>query len=432
LADAAEALNAQPQGAQQQLRGLRALEIDLRLFGMVAALILIILGFGFITNGRFFQPVNLINLSVQATSVAIIATGMCLIIVSRNIDLSVGSVVGFVAMTQVLMMTEILPNTIGRDNPATWIIALVAGLIIGGVIGAFQGSIIAYVGVPSFIVTLGGLLAWRGLTFAVTGGVTLAPVEEVFRLLGGGPRGSLGGTTSWIIGIVICIGVVALLIYNRRRRRQFGFALRPVWAEVTLGVVGCVVVLGLVYLANSYIWPDALARQWSQQTGQPIPPGGIPAGIPWPVVVLLLVTLFMTYLATRVRFGRYVYAIGGNPEAAELGGVNTRWTIMRTFILIGILCGLSASIAAARIDGASLDLGEGYELYVIAACVIGGTSFAGGIGSVPAAVLGAVVLAALAYGLSFIGLVGPIQDVVAGIVLVAAVGFDTWNRRRAR
>jgi D-xylose transport system permease protein len=202
------------------------------------------------------------------------------------------------------------------------------------------------------------------------------------------------------------------------------------WAEITLAVVGCAIVLGLVYIANSYLWPPALARQWSQETGLPVPPGGLQAGIPWPLILLLLVTLVMTFIATRRRFGRYVFAIGGNPEAAELGGINTRWTIMKTFILIGILCGLSAAVASARIDGATLDLGAGYELYVIAACVIGGTSFAGGIGTIPGSVLGAIVMASLAYGLSFIGLVGPIQDVVAGIVLVTAVGFDTVNRRR--
>jgi D-xylose transport system permease protein len=333
-------------------------------------------------------------------------------------------------MAQVLMMTQFIPSTIGFDHPATWIIALAFGLVLGGLIGAFQGSIIAYVGVPSFIVTLGGLLAWRGVTFAITQGVTIAPVDPIFRLLGGGPRGSLGGPASWAVGIVICIAVVALLVYNRRRRRQFGFALRPVWAEVTLAVAGCAVVLGLVYIANSYLWPAALANQWSQQTGQPVPPGGIQSGIPWPVILLLLVTLVMTFIATRQRFGRYVFAIGGNPEAAELGGINTRWTIMKTFIVIGVLCGLSAAVATARIDSATLDLGAGYELYVIAACVIGGTSFAGGIGTIPGSVLGALVMAALAYGLSFIGLVGPIQDVVAGIVLVTAVGIDTVNRRR--
>jgi D-xylose transport system permease protein len=431
VADAADALAVKATGRTAQLRGFRALEIDLRVFGMVVALTLIVLGFGFLTGGRFLSPVNLINLTVQSVSVAIIATGMTLIIVSRNIDLSVGSIVGVVGMAQVLLMTQIIPNAIGRDNPATWIIALVAGLALGGLIGAFQGSIVAYIGVPSFIVTLGGLLAWRGVTFAITQGVTIAPVEATFRLLGGGPRGSIGGAASWLVGIVVCIAVIILLAYNRRRRRQFGFPMRPMWAEVTLGVVGCLIVLGLVFIANSYLWPATLARQWSQQTGLPVPPGGIQAGIPWPVIVLLGVTLVMTFLATRLRFGRYVFAIGGNPEAAELAGINTRWTIMRTFILIGILCGLSAAISAARIDGATLDLGAGYELYVIAACVIGGTSFAGGIGTIPGAVLGALVMAALSYGLSFIGLVGPIQDVVAGIVLVTAVGFDTVNRRRA-
>jgi D-xylose transport system permease protein len=431
VTDAADVHTAEASTRTSVLHGFRALEIDLRLFGMVVALVVILVVFGLVSGGRFLSPVNLINLTVQSISVAIIATGMTLIIVSRNIDLSVGSIVGVVGMAQVLLMTQIIPNAIGRDHGATWLIALVAGLLLGGLIGAFQGGIIAYVGVPSFIVTLGGLLAWRGVTFAITQGVTIAPVDPIFRLLGGGPRGSIGGVASWVVGIVVCIAVVVLLAYNRRRRRQFGFAVRPMWGEVALGLVGCLFVLGLVYIANSYLWPAGLARQWSQQTGLPIPAGGIQSGIPWPVIVLLGVTLVITFITTRRRFGRYVFAIGGNPEAAELGGINTRWTIMKTFILIGVLCGLSAAIAAARIDGATLDLGAGYELYVIAACVIGGTSFAGGIGTIPGAVLGAIVMAALSYGLSFVGLVGPIQDVVAGIVLVTAVGFDTVNRRRA-
>jgi D-xylose transport system permease protein len=432
VTDAAEAIRTDAPTGTSELRGFRALEIDLRLFGMAIALVVILVGFGLATGGRFLTPVNLINLTVQAVSVAIIATGMTLIIVSRNIDLSVGSIVGVVGMFQVLLMTEYIPQAIGYDNPWNWVIALFAGLVLGGLIGAFQGSIIAYIGVPSFIVTLGGLLAWRGITFGITQGVTIAPVDPIFRLLGGGPRGSIGGPASWAVGIVVCLAVIALLAYNRRRRRQFGFPVRPMWAEVTLGAVGCLIVLGLVFIANSYIWPDALAQQWSQQTGQPVPPGGLQAGIPWPVLLLVGVTLVMTFVATRRRFGRYVFAIGGNPEAAELGGINTRWTIMLTFVLIGILCGLSAAVSAARIDGATLDLGSGYELYVIAACVIGGTSFAGGIGTIPGAVLGAVVMASLAYGLSFLGIVGPIQDVVAGIVLVTAVGFDTINRRRSR
>jgi D-xylose transport system permease protein len=202
------------------------------------------------------------------------------------------------------------------------------------------------------------------------------------------------------------------------------------WAEVLVGSVSCLAVLGLVWLFTSYKWPPALAERYAAETGITIPPDGLAAGIPWPVIVLLGVTLVMHFVATRRRFGRYVFAIGGNPEAAELAGINTKRTILKTFILIGVLCAISAAVATARLDGATLDLGEGYELYVIAASVIGGTSFAGGIGTIPGAVLGALVMSSLAYGLSFMGLSSPIQDIFAGLVLIVAVAFDTINRRR--
>jgi D-xylose transport system permease protein len=149
-----------------------------------------------------------------------------------------------------------------------------------------------------------------------------------------------------------------------------------------------------------------------------------------PIVLLIVVTLAMTWIANRRKFGRYVYAYGGNPDAAELAGINTRWTILKTFVLMGILCALAAAIVSARLNGASLDIGQSYELYVIAAAVVGGTSFAGGIGTIPGAVLGAFVMQSLAYGLSFIGVNSPGQNVVAGLVLVVAVGLDTINRRR--
>jgi D-xylose transport system permease protein len=411
---------------------LKAIEIDLRLFGMVAALAAILIGFGIATNGRFLEPVNLVNLAVQSVSVAIIATGMTLIIVSRNIDLSVGSIVGVVGMVFAQLMARVLPNYIGFDSPAMWIIALVIGLALGALIGALQGFIVAYIGVPSFIVTLGGLLVFRGLTWAVTKGVTISPVDPTFRLLGGGPQGSVGGTVSWIIGIAACVGIFGLLAAKRRQKQRFGFPVRPMWAEVLLGVVSSAAVIAVVWVFNSYLWPDGLARRYAEANGIVVPEGGlrIQSGIPWPVLVLMGVTIVMTFVTTRRRFGRYVFAIGGNPEAAELGGINTRWTVMKAFILIGVLCAISAAIATARLDGSTLDLGEGYELYVIAASVIGGTSFAGGIGTIPGAVLGAIVMASLAYGLSFIGLSSPIQDIVAGIVLVVAVAFDTINRRR--
>jgi D-xylose transport system permease protein len=228
----------------------------------------------------------------------------------------------------------------------------------------------------------------------------------------------------------MCVAIVALLVSGRRQRRRFGFPVRPMWAEVVIGAVSSAAVLGLVRVFNAYKWPPALAERHAAATGTTIPPDGLPAGIPWPILVLIGVAIVMTFVARRRKFGRFVYAIGGNPEATELAGINTRWTIMKTFILMGVLAAISAAVATARLDGATLDLGEGYELYVIAAAVIGGTSFSGGIGTISGAVMGALVMASLAYGLSFIGLSSPIQDIVAGIVLVIAVAFDTINRRR--
>ncbi len=420
-------------GGGRSLRELlQATEIDLRLLGMVAALAAILIGFGMITGGKFLEPVNIVALSVQTASVAIIATGMVLVIVSRNIDLSVGSIVGVVAMTYALLMTDILPKLIGFNNPFLWLIALAIGLAVGGLIGAFQGFIIAYIGVPSFIVTLGGLLAFRGLVFVMSSGASVSGLDPVFQLLGGGPEGSLGGTLSWVVGVIICGAIIGLLYFARRQRRRFGFRLRPVWAEALIGVIGCAVVLGAVAYFNAYLWPAGLAAKYAEAHGITVPPGGlqIEAGIPFPILLVIGVTVVMTFIATRRRFGRYVYAYGGNPDAAELAGINTRWTIMKTFIIIGVLCGLAGAIAAARLNGSTLDVGSGYELLVIAAAVVGGTSFAGGIGTIPGAVLGALVMQALAYGLAFVGLSSPVQNIFAGAVLVVAVGLDTINRRR--
>jgi D-xylose transport system permease protein len=414
---------------------LAATEVDLRLFGMLLALALILLLFNVLTGGRFFRPVNMITLVVQAIPVAILATGMVLVIVSRNIDLSVGSLVGFIAMTYALLMTDWLPNIlgIGADFPFRWLIALLIGVALGGVFGAVQGFIIAYIGVPSFVVTLGSLLSIRGAVWYLSNGAAVTGLDPMFQLIGGGGRGSIGETLTWALGVIGCVAVVALLYNSRRQRRRFGFALRPIWAEVALAVLGCAAMLGLAAFANGNYLPPGLASQYALERGITEPPGGlkVPAGFPLPILLLIGVTVVVTWIATRRRFGRYVYAYGGNPDAAELAGINTRLTILKTFALMGVLAGLSGAVVAARLNGATLDIGNSYELYVIAAAVVGGTSFAGGVGTIPGAVLGAFVMQALAYGLSFMGVNSPGQNVVAGIVLIVAVAFDTWNRRRA-
>jgi D-xylose transport system permease protein len=422
--------------ARASLRGLLAqTEIDLRLFGMLVALAAILLTFNILSGGKFFQPTNMITLAVQASGIAIIATGMVLVIVSRNIDLSVGSLVGVIAMTYALLMTDIMPDVLGMgaDFPFRWLIALGLGIVLGALVGGLQGFIIAYIGVPSFIVTLGGLLSIRGVVWYLSSGAAVSGLDPNFQLIGGGAQGSVGGTVTWALGIIGCAAIIWLLIGNRRQRRRFGFPLRPMWAEVLVGLVGCLAVIGVAAFANANLWPQGLANRVAGEQGWgPAPEGGwnIATGFPYPIILLIGVTLVMTWMARRRRFGRYVFAYGGNPDAAELAGINTRWTILKTYVVMGVLCALAAAIASARLNGSTLDVGQSYELYVIAAAVVGGTSFAGGIGTIPGAVLGAFVMQSLAYGLSFMGVNSPGQNVVAGIVLILAVGFDTFNRRR--
>jgi D-xylose transport system permease protein len=411
---------------------LRAAEIDTRLVGMLVALALIWVSFHIMSGGTFLTPRNLWILSVQTASVAIMATGMVLVIVSRNIDLSVGSLVGVLGMAMALIQAEILPGWIGFDHPLTWVIALAAGIALGAVIGGFQGAIVAYVGVPSFIVTLGGLLVWRGVAWAMASGRTIAPMDSTFRLIGGGSRGSLGGGWSWFVGVAACAGIIGLLVNSRRQRKKYQFRLRPMWAEITLGVLACGAVLGAVYVLNRYYLPEGLARAYAEERGIEYPEGGldISAGIAYPVLIALGVALVMTFVATRRRFGRYVYAIGGNPEAAELGGINSRRTIVKTFALMGMLVGLAAGVQIARLNAAVSGLGTLTELYVIAAAVIGGTSFAGGIGTIPGAVLGALLMQSLQSGMVLMNVDAPLQNIVVGVVLVIAVTLDSVYRRR--
>ena len=430
-----------PQGPVSELpprrsagAAMRAAGIDTRLLGMLLALGVIWIGFHIISDGGFITPRNLWNLSVQSASIGIMATGMVLIIVSRNIDLSVGAMLGFVGYTMAMIQIVYIPLTLGfgLEQPWAWIVTVLVGLALGGLIGLFQGFIVSYLGVPSFIVTLGGLLVWRGLIFQYASGQTLAPMDPTFRLLGGGPAGSIGEWPSWIIGLIACAGIIVALYMNRRRRRRYGFALRPLWAEFLLAALACTAVLGAVWVANSYFWPANLANAFAERNGIPIPEGGlnIPTGIANPVLILLAVGILMTYVATKRKFGRNVYAIGGNPDAALLSGINVKRTIMYTFGLMGLLAGLSAVVQTARLNAAVTGLGISNELDVISAAVIGGTSFAGGIGTIPGAILGAVVMQSLRSGMLLLNVDSPVQDIVVGVVLVTAVGVDSFLRRR--
>ncbi len=426
-ADTSTALIATPPPGRNWRATVASTELDTRLLGMLASLVAIWIAFHIMSDGGFLTARNLWNLSVQSTSIAVMATGMVLIIVSRNIDLSVGSLLGFLGYTMALVQTDGVLAFFGlsvsvdglEGRAVVWVVALLFGLLLGAVIGGLQGFVVAYGGVPSFIVTLGGFLVWRGMIFRTGGkqGQTLAPLNDNFVLIGGGAKGSLGEWRSWVLALIGCGLIFATISLARRRRKRYDLALRPMWVDITIGVVGCTaLVLCVALVANKYISPIT----------------GDPTGVAYPVVILIVVTLAMTYLARRRRFGRYVYAYGGNPEAAELGGINTRRTVMLTFVVMGVLCAVSAAIQTARLDAAVTNLGVQNELDVIAAAVIGGTSFAGGIGTIPGAVLGAIVMQSLRSGMVLLKIDSPSQDIVVGVVLVPAVAIDSALRSGRR
>ncbi|MGA2893598.1 MAG: sugar ABC transporter permease, partial [Xanthobacteraceae bacterium] len=413
-------------------RFLKSTELDTRLLGMVGALLAIWIAFDVLSGGLFLTPRNLWNLSVQSSSVAIMATGMVFVIVTRNIDLSIGSLLGFVGMIMGVIQTDLLPRLLGFEYPATWIVTLAVGLLFGALLGALQGVVIAYRGIPAFIVTLGGLLVWRGAAWWVTSGQTVAPLDDRFRLMGGGPEGAIGASWSWVVGILACLAVAATLAHGRAQRKRFNFPLRPLAAEIFVGALICVPSLAAVAIANAYPWPAGSVRRYAETNHIALADGGlfIAHGIAIPVLIAIVVGVVMTFLATRTRFGRYVYAIGGNPEAAELAGVNTRWVIVKTFMLMGLLAAIAGAVSIARLNAATNSEGTLAELLVIAATVIGGTSLAGGVGTVAGAMLGAVLMQSLQSGMVLLGVDTPLQNIVVGAALVIAVGIDTIYRRR--
>ncbi len=413
-------------------KAVKALQIDLRLLGMIGALLLIWLVFDVITGHRFLTPRNLFNLSVQTSSVAVMATGMVFVIVTRHIDLSVGSMLGFIGMIMGTLQLSILPDIVGQSSGSIWIIAVAAGIAVGILIGAFQGWIIGYGSVPAFIVTLGGLLVWRGAAWWVTSGQTVAPLDPTFKMLGGGVAGTLGATYSWLLGGAVTLSAIAMIFISRKRKAAHGFPLKALWAEFTLAGIIAVCILGFTAVMNAYPVPQKAAERMLAAKGLPVPEGGIhiAQGIAIPVVILLVVALVMTVVARRTRFGRYLFATGGNPDAAELSGINIRFLTVKIFALMGALTGIASVIASARLGAVGNDLGELDELRVIAAAIIGGTALSGGTGTIYGAILGALIMQSLQSGMAMVGVETALQSIVVGVVLVLAVLIDIIFRKR--
>ena len=392
-------------------RCLRQADIDNRMLAMIMALLVIWVTLNVMTDGIFFTARNMYNLAVQSSVVGIMATGMVLVIVCRHIDLSVGSVLGFTGMVIAYLQVHVFPLGAAWNWPLT----ILCGLVLGGLIGLWQGWWIAYRGIPSFVVTLAGLLMFRGAAYLVTDGRTVAPMDKTYQVLGGGIDGSIGATWSWILAGVAIAWMVVNVVTVRRSCRKYGFEGKPLGVQLLLLAVGMALVCGFVMVMNAYTKPRT----------------EIPRGIPVPVLIMICVVVGMTLLTKVTRFGRYVFAIGGNPEATELAGIAVRKMTTLVFMVMGLLCSVAAVITTARLNAGANSMGMLAELNVIAAAVIGGTSLAGGQGTIAGAILGAVIMQSLDSGMVLLGISSAMRQVVIGAVLILAVWFDVaYNKNR--
>jgi len=408
------------------------LELDARLLGMVGAFLVLAIGFNIITGGLYLTPRNIFNLTIQTVSVAIMATGMVFVIVTRHIDLSVGSLLATCSAVMAMTQTVILPETLGLglNHPVTLPVTVLVGIACGALIGGFQGWLVGYRGIPAFIVTLGGLLLWRNVAWYITTGQTIGPLDENFVKLGG-IGGTLGATGSWIVGLLAVLVAWAALWGARRAKLKHGFLPKPLWAEAVVAALIAVVILGFIAILNAYHVPQGKLERLFEARGEVMPEGYTQAyGLPYSVLLLIAIAIGMTVIGRRTRLGRYIYAMGGNPDATDLAGIDTRLLTVKVFALMGSLAALAGVVAAARLNFHSNDIGTLDELRVIAAAVIGGTALSGGIGTIHGAILGALIMQSLQSGMAMVGVDAPLQNIVVGGVLIIAVWVDIVYRKR--
>jgi len=375
---------------------------NMREYGILIALVVIMVFFQIITNGVLFRPVNLTNLILQNSFVVIMALGMLLVIVAGHIDLSVGSIVAIIGAVAAIMMVNY------KIDP--WTTSLVC-LMLGAVIGAAQGYWVAYHSIPAFIVTLAGMLIFRGLTLWVLGGMNIGPFPAEFQKLSTGflpDPFNMGGlhSTSIILTIIIPVLLVFLSWRGRKLNEAHGIEVEPFAFFITRNVILVAVMLALGYQLSTY------------------------KGFPNILVIMGVLIAFYTFVTTRTTIGRRIYALGGNAKAAKLSGINTERLSFYTFINMGVLAAFAGLIVAARLNSSTPKAGSGFELDVIAACFIGGASITGGAGKITGAVVGAFIMGVLNNGMSIMGLGIDFQQMVKGAVLLAAVVFDLYNKQK--
>lgn len=380
---------------------------NIREYGMLIALIAIMVFFQIRTEGILMKPVNITNLVLQNSYIIIMALGMLLVIVSGWIDLSIGSIAAFVGAIAGILIVK---------NDVNYGLAIVICLGIGALIGAWQGYWVAYVKIPAFIVTLAGMLIFRGLTLVIVRGESIGPFPVGFQKLSSGfiPdffqyqfQDKPFHTTTILIGLLVAVLLIFLDFRTRKNQQKYGFEVTPFYFFVIKNVAITAAVMGFSYLMASY------------------------KGIPNVLVILFPFVTIYAFITNQTVIGRRIYAMGGNEKAARLSGVNTPRLLFYTFVNMGALAALAGMIVAARLNSATPNAGEGFELDVIAACFIGGASASGGIGTIIGAVVGAFFIGVMNNGMSLLGVGIDWQQAIKGFVLLLAVFFDVYNKNKS-
>lgn len=383
----------------------KRIQIDIKKYGMIIALVAITAFFQFLTNGVLLAPMNISKLIMQNGYILILAIGMLPIILTGNIDLSVGSVMALVgAVTSLLLV----------GNPGFPVsLAVIIGLLLGVLIGAWQGFWIAYVKVPAFIATLAGMLFFRGITLVVTKGKTIGPFPDAYQYIAQAYIPDIGGIKGIHI-VTVIIGAVCAVLYflsqmkKRKKEISYGF-------EVGSKVI---YFLKLAFMMFFIVF----AAYWLAKF----------KGSPVILIILSMLTLLYPFITQRTVVGRHIYALGGNEKATALSGINTKRVKFLAFTNMGLLAAFAGIVYSARINCASPTAGDGFELDAIAACYIGGASAAGGVGTVVGAIIGGLVMGVLNNGMSIVGVGTDWQKAIKGAVLLAAVVFDIINQSKKR
>jgi putative multiple sugar transport system permease protein len=375
---------------------------NLREYGILIALIAIIIFFQFMTDGILLRPINITNLVLQNSYVVIMALGMLLVIVAGGIDLSVGSVAAFIGAVAAVLMVRLHLH---------WSVTIFLTLLLGALIGAFQGYWIAFAKIPSFIATLAGMLMFRGLTLVMLQGEAVGPFAVPFQRLSSGFIPDFFNydglhITTILIGFLISAIIFFLDIQGRKKQLRYGFEVTPLYFMIIKNVGITAAIMGLCYLMASY------------------------KGLPTVLVIMFILIALYSFVSTQTVIGRRIYAMGGNAKAALLSGVNTARLLFVTYISMGVLAALAGLIVAARLNVATPKAGDGFELDVIAAVFIGGASANGGIGTIIGAVVGAFMIGIMNNGMSILGIGIDWQQAIKGIVLLLAVLFDVYNKKK--